>query len=52
MPNLLARHNAIRKESIERYHGFVFRIVGDSFSAALHTVGDGLDIDYDSRLRF
>lgn len=42
MPKLLARHNAILNESIERHQGFVFRIVGDSFSAAFHTVGDAM----------
>src|SRR5512134_2376061 len=43
MPELLARHNAILYQAIERYHGFVFRIVGDSFSAAFHTASDALD---------
>jgi predicted ATPase/class 3 adenylate cyclase len=43
MPALLARHNAILKQSIETYHGFVIRIVGDSFSAAFHTASDALD---------
>jgi predicted ATPase len=42
MPELLARHNAILNQSIEMYHGFVFRIVGDSFSAAFHTAGEAL----------
>jgi predicted ATPase/class 3 adenylate cyclase len=42
MPNLLARHNAILNQAIEMYHGFVFRIVGDSFSAAFHTASDAL----------
>ena len=42
MPSLLARHNQILNESIESNHGFVFRIVGDSFSAAFHTVSDAL----------
>jgi predicted ATPase/class 3 adenylate cyclase len=42
MPELLARHNAILNQAIEMYHGFVFRIVGDSFSAAFHTASDAL----------
>jgi predicted ATPase/class 3 adenylate cyclase len=42
MPELLARHNAILRQSIETHYGFVFRIVGDSFSAAFHTAGDAL----------
>jgi class 3 adenylate cyclase len=35
IPELLARHSAILNQAIETNHGFVFRIVGDSFSAAL-----------------
>lgn len=42
MPSLLARHHQILNESIEAQNGFVFRIVGDSFSAAFHTAGDAL----------
>src|SRR6266498_1999798 len=42
MPELLARHNAILHQAIETYHGFVFRIVGDSFSAAFDTASDAL----------
>jgi class 3 adenylate cyclase len=42
MPELLARHNAILNQSIDEYHGFVFRIVGDSFSAAFDTALNAL----------
>src|SRR5678815_1090831 len=42
MPELLARHNAILNQAIDLYHGFVFRIVGDSFSAAFETAVDAL----------
>src|SRR5215208_2770840 len=42
MPQLLARHNAILNQAIDMYHGFVFRIVGDSFSAAFHTASDAV----------
>ena len=42
MSELLARHNAILNGSIELHHGFVFRIVGDSFSAAFDTARDAL----------
>jgi predicted ATPase/class 3 adenylate cyclase len=42
MPGLLARHNAILNQSINRYQGAVFRIVGDSFSAAFETAGNAL----------
>jgi predicted ATPase/class 3 adenylate cyclase len=49
MPGLLARHNAIVHESIERHHGFVFRIVGDSFSAAFDTASDALSAALDAQ---
>src|SRR5215216_8066150 len=42
MPELLARHNAILYQSIQQHHGFVFRIVGDSFSAAFNTASHAL----------
>jgi len=43
MPVLLARHHAILNQAIEMHHGFVFRIVGDSFSAAFDTASDAVD---------
>ena len=42
MPDLLARHHAILHQAIALYHGFVFRIVGDSFSAAFRTASEAL----------
>ncbi|MDQ2692416.1 MAG: tetratricopeptide repeat protein, partial [Chloroflexota bacterium] len=42
MPALLARHNTILREAIEAHSGFVFRIVGDSFSAAFHSASEAL----------
>jgi predicted ATPase/class 3 adenylate cyclase len=42
MPALLARHNEILSQTIEAHNGFVFRIVGDSFSSAFHSAGDAL----------
>ena len=42
MPGLLARHNTILNHAIESHQGFVFRIVGDSFTAAFHTARDAL----------
>jgi predicted ATPase/class 3 adenylate cyclase len=49
MPSLLARHNEILNESIEAQHGFTFRIVGDSFSAAFHTASDALNAALDAQ---
>ena len=42
MPALLTRHNEILRQSIEENNGFVFQIVGDSFSASFHSAGDAL----------
>ena len=42
MPALLARHNQILRQTIEAHNGFVFRIIGDSFSAAFHSAGEAL----------
>src|SRR5688572_11368121 len=49
MPSLLARHHEILHESIEAYHGFTFRIVGDSFSAAFYTASDALNAALDAQ---
>jgi len=37
-----AQHDEILREAIESNHGYVFQIVGDSFSAAFHNAIDGL----------
>jgi predicted ATPase/class 3 adenylate cyclase len=37
-----ARHDEILREAIESNNGYVFQIVGDSFSAAFHHAIDGL----------
>src|SRR5215207_749944 len=42
MPALLARHNQILKQTIEAHHGHIFRVIGDSFSAAFHNADDAL----------
>jgi predicted ATPase/class 3 adenylate cyclase len=42
MPFLLARHNEILKQAIEAHNGFVFQLVGDSFSASFHQAKDAL----------
>jgi class 3 adenylate cyclase len=38
-----ARHDEILRAAIESNHGYVFQIVGDSFSAAFHNAVDGLN---------
>src|SRR5829696_8574946 len=42
MPFLLARHNAILNQAVEAHHGFVFRVIGDSFSASFHDANQAL----------
>jgi len=37
------RHNEILNQAIQSNHGYVFQIVGDSFSAAFHNAIDGLN---------
>ena len=51
MPVLLARHHAILNQAIEMHHGFVFRIVGDSFSAAFDTASDAVDAALEAQRR-
>ena len=43
MPALLARHNEILNQAIEANNGYVFQIVGDSFSASFHSASDALN---------
>jgi predicted ATPase/class 3 adenylate cyclase len=43
MPVLLARHHEILNRCMQTHHGFVFQIVGDSFSAAFHSASDALN---------
>jgi len=49
MPVLLARHNQILHQAIEAYNGYVFQIVGDSFSAAFHSASDALHAALDAQ---
>lgn len=43
MPSLLARHNEILKQAILSHNGFIFHIVGDSYSAAFHNTADAVN---------
>ena len=49
MPALLARHNEILNQAIESNNGFVFRSMGDSFSAAFHNASDALNAALDAQ---
>src|ERR1051325_4753223 len=42
LPALLARHREILTQAIEANHGFIFQVVGDSFSAAFNTAVNAL----------
>src|SRR6266540_3108191 len=42
LPELLTRHHAILRQSIEAYHGHVFQMTGDAFCTAFHTAADAL----------
>jgi predicted ATPase len=42
MPGLLRRHNEILRQAIEAHNGFVFQIIGDSFSAAFPSASEAL----------
>ena len=43
MSHAHALHDKILHEAVAENHGYVFQIVGDSFSAAFHTATDGLN---------
>jgi len=49
MPVLLAQHIEILKQVIEAHGGFVFRVIGDSFSAAFHDASDALHAALDAQ---
>jgi predicted ATPase/class 3 adenylate cyclase len=49
MPALLARHNEILSQAIETNNGYVFQIVGDSFSASFHSASDALSAALDAQ---
>ncbi|HLO34092.1 MAG TPA: adenylate/guanylate cyclase domain-containing protein [Anaerolineales bacterium] len=42
LPALLERHQGILKQAIEAHHGFVFQVVGDSFSVAFDSAANAL----------
>src|SRR5687767_8442133 len=43
LPALLTRHHEILQKSIQAQNGYVFQVVGDSFSAAFHSASDALN---------
>ena len=49
MPALLERHNEILSQAIKTHNGYVFQIVGDSFSASFHSASDALNAAMDAQ---
>src|SRR6188474_2706577 len=43
LPALLARHREILQQSIQAQNGYIFQVVGDSFSAAFHSARHALN---------
>src|SRR5215216_4792905 len=50
MPALLARHREILQESIQAQGGYIFQVVGDSFSAAFHSAREALLAALDAQI--
>jgi class 3 adenylate cyclase len=42
LPAMLVRHREILQQAIELQNGYIFQVVGDSFSAAFHSASDAL----------
>ncbi|HEY5730843.1 MAG TPA: adenylate/guanylate cyclase domain-containing protein, partial [Anaerolineales bacterium] len=49
MPALLARHNEILNHAFEKYNGYVFQIVGDSFSSSFQNAIDAVNAALDAQ---
>jgi predicted ATPase/class 3 adenylate cyclase len=49
MPALLSRHNEILDQAIKAHNGFVFQVVGDSFSASFYSASDALNAALDAQ---
>ena len=48
-PSLFTRHNEILQQAIDTYNGYVFQVVGDSFSASFHNAKDALNAALDAQ---
>ena len=49
LPALLTRHREILQGAIKTHHGYIFQVVGDSFSAAFHSASDALGAALDAQ---
>ena len=50
MPALLAQHRDILQKSIQSQGGYIFQVVGDSFSAAFHSAREALHAALDAQI--
>src|ERR1044072_4942647 len=50
LPLLLTRHREILQGAIEAHHGYIFQVVGDSFSAAFLRVSDAFGKALDAQI--
>ena len=50
LPALLARHHEILQTSIQAQRGYIFQVVGDSFSAAFHSAREALHAALDAQI--
>jgi predicted ATPase/class 3 adenylate cyclase len=51
LPALLVRHHDILKQCVLAYDGYIFQVVGDSFSVAFHSPRDALNAAQDAQQR-
>ena len=51
LPALLTRHREILQGAIEAQNGYIFQVVGDSFSAAFHSASDALRAALDAQIQ-
>ena len=51
LPILLARQKDLLKQAFDAHHGYIFQVVGDSFSVAFHTATDALNAATDAQRR-
>src|SRR5512132_1234659 len=51
LTNLLARHKDLLKQAFDTHYGYIFQVVGDSFSVAFHTATDALKAGIDAQRR-
>jgi predicted ATPase/class 3 adenylate cyclase len=51
MPALLAWHREVLQKAIQTQDGYIFQVVGDSFSAAFHSAGEAVHAALDAQIQ-